>query len=76
MAGADDVPKPPDDYEMSDDFRAWLVDRMRADVMAQVNRAGLDRVAIVRSGDADEPGEAEEGGAGADSGDGPADEPA
>lgn len=47
MAGADDV-APCDDYEMSEPFKAWMVDRLRDDVMSQINGAGLNRMAILK----------------------------
>ncbi len=51
---------PPDvepcpDYEMTDAFRDWLVNRMRGEVLSQVNESGLDRMSILRiDGDEDE----------------------
>ena len=75
MAG-EDAPQPPDDYEMSERFREWVLERMRAEVAAQVSGAGLDRMAVVRSQDAEEDAEAEEGGAGAGARNGEAGEPA
>lgn len=39
---------PCDDYEMSDRFRTWMVDRMRKEVMDQVQGAGLDRMALLK----------------------------
>lgn len=49
MAGdATDASEPCDDYEMSEPFKQWMVDRLRDDVMAQINGAGLDRLAIVK----------------------------
>lgn len=39
---------PPADYEMSPQFREWLVTRMRGDVLGQVRAGGLDRMAIVK----------------------------
>lgn len=75
MAG-EDAPQPPDDYEMSDRFREWVLERMRAEVAAQIGGAGLDRMAVVRSQDAEQDAEPQEGGAGAGSGDGETGEPA
>lgn len=49
---ADATPCP--DFEMSDRFRAWLVQEMRAEVMGQVAAAGLDRMAIVKAPDEEE----------------------
>ncbi|HLF16273.1 MAG TPA: hypothetical protein VI796_02435 [Candidatus Thermoplasmatota archaeon] len=40
--------KPCDGYAMSDRFRAWLVERMGADVRAQVGASGLGRMALVK----------------------------
>ena len=45
---------PPDGYEMTAEFQAWLVDRMRDHVLAQVGGAGLDRMAIVKADTAEE----------------------
>lgn len=75
MSGRE-TPQPPTDYEMSDRFREWVLERMRAEVAAQVSGAGLDRMAVVRSQDAEEGAEAEEGGAGEGTGNGEAREPA
>lgn len=32
MAGESSPPEPPEDYEMSDAFRTWLVDKMRDEI--------------------------------------------
>lgn len=43
MAGRGDEVEPPgDDYEMSEAFQAWLVDRMRHEVMGQALGAVAD----------------------------------
>lgn len=43
----DDI-EPPEDYVMSPEFQAWLVQAMRSEVMDQVQGAGLDRMAIIK----------------------------
>lgn len=75
MAG-EEAPQPPDDYEMSQRFREWVLERMRAEVAAQISGSGLDRMAVVRSQDAEQDAEAEEGGPGDGARDGEAGEPA
>ncbi len=80
MAGTQDVPEPPEDYEMSPRFQEWVLERMRVEVAQQIGAAGLDRMAVVRgangSEEAEQGAEAEEGRTGAGAGDGEADEPA
>jgi hypothetical protein len=36
-------------YVMSEPFKAWVVDAMRGEVMGQVSKAGLDRMAIAKA---------------------------
>lgn len=38
---------PPEDYVMSPQFEAWMVDRMRDEVMGKISEAGLDRMAVL-----------------------------
>lgn len=40
---------PCDDYAMSERFKAWLVEAMRAEVLGQISDAGLDRMAVLGS---------------------------
>lgn len=37
------------DYVMSERFKAWLVEAMRAEVLGHVSQAGLDRMAVLGS---------------------------
>lgn len=46
---ADVVPCPA--FVMSDRFRDWAVGEMRKEVLGQVSRAGLDRMAILKGKD-------------------------
>ncbi|MGB1586388.1 MAG: hypothetical protein ACPHID_05025 [Thermoplasmatota archaeon] len=39
---------PCDDYEMTEPFKQWMVDRLRDDVMGQINSAGLNRMTILK----------------------------
>ncbi|MGB0651987.1 MAG: hypothetical protein ACPGQL_02205 [Thermoplasmatota archaeon] len=48
MDGEADKVQPCDAYEMTDGFRDWMVDAMRAEVMGQVSLSGLDRLAILK----------------------------
>lgn len=48
MSGVTDVEAPGDDYEMSERFKAWLVDKMRDEVLGQISEAGLDRMTMVK----------------------------
>lgn len=36
-------------YAMSDRFRDWAVGQMQKDAMAEVSKAGLDRMALVKA---------------------------
>lgn len=40
--------KPCDAFAMSDKFREWAVAKMRKEVLGEVSRAGLDRMAVVK----------------------------
>lgn len=39
---------PCDGYVMTDAFRQWMVDSLRAEVLGQVAASGLDRMAILK----------------------------
>ncbi len=40
--------KPCPEYAMSERFRAWLVERMGAEVRKEVSATGLDRMALLK----------------------------
>ncbi len=42
MAGGDDL-APCDDYEMTEPFKAWVVERMQDEIRAQIASAGLQQ---------------------------------
>jgi hypothetical protein len=41
--------KPCPDYAMSDRFRDWAVGQMQKEVMGEVTKSGLNRMAILKS---------------------------
>lgn len=53
--------RPCPDYAMSDRFRDWAVAQMQKEVMGEVTKSGLDRMAILK-------GKAPEAGAGPEAG--------
>ena len=48
MARSPDPGTPCDHYEMTNGLRDWLVEAMRKEVLAEVSRAGLNRMAVVK----------------------------
>lgn len=48
-----EAPEPPEAYEMSQKFQEWILERMRVEVAAQISGSGLDRMAVLRSEDAE-----------------------
>jgi hypothetical protein len=40
---------PCDGYNMTSQFRDWMVNKMRDEVLGQISGAGLDRMAIIKS---------------------------